>query len=148
MIREANRYDIPILLDMVREYNKEVLIKANHNVELHDPQYVSNLLFTIIKCNGFILIDDDMNGFLVAIKMKNIWFPKMYELHELAWWVDVDHRNGSLGGKLWLEFNKKANQLLDNKEINVIYTSLMVNSPEIDCTKRGFKMIETKYFKE
>ena len=62
MIRKATRYDIPMLLDLVREYNKEIPIKVYKNKELHDETYVSNLLFTLIKGRGFVLIDDEINN--------------------------------------------------------------------------------------
>lgn len=148
MIRKAARYDIPMLLDLIREYNKEIPINIYKNEELHDEKYVTNLLYTIIKARGFILIDDDFKGMLIAVVIPNIWCPKSNELHELAWWVKPEYRQSSLGGKLWLEFNKEAQKMLDEKRVSVVYTSLMVNSPSIDYEKRNFIKLETKYFRE
>lgn len=148
MIRKATRYDIPMLLDLVREYNKEIPIKVYKNKELHDETYVSNLLFTLIKGRGFVLIDDDFRGMLLAVVIANVWCPKAFELHELAWWVEPEYRNTSLGGRLWIEFNKEAQKMLNEKRVSSVYTSLMENSPSIDYEKRGFKKLETKYFRE
>ena len=49
MIRKATRYDIPMLLNLIREYNKEIPLEVYKNKDFHDEQYVTNLLFTIIK---------------------------------------------------------------------------------------------------
>lgn len=148
MIRLATRQDIPRLLQMIEEYNKEIAIKKYKDQSLWDRQYITNLLFTLIIGKGFILIDDEYRGMLLAIIAPNVWCPKSNELNELAWWVEPEHRNGTLGGKLWLEFNKQAQKLLDEKRVDVVYTSLMVGSPTIDYSKRGFKLLETKYFRE
>lgn len=148
MIRKATRYDIPMLLELIREYNKEIPIDVYKNKDLHDEKYITSLLFTIIKVKGFILIDEDFKGMLIAIIINNIWCPNTYELHELAWWVKPEYRQSSIGGKLWIEFNKKAQQMLDENRVKVVYTSLMENSPSIDYCKRGFKKLETKYFRE
>ena len=148
MIRKATRYDIPNLICLIREYSKEIPIEIYKNKELHDEKYVTNLLYTIIKVRGFVLIDDDFRGMLIAVIIGNIWCPKSYELHELAWWVKPEHRNASLGGRLWIEFNKEAQKMLNEKRVSSVYTSLMENSPSIDYEKRGFKKLETKYFRE
>lgn len=148
MIRKATRYDIPMLLNLIKEYSKEIPMDVYKKKEWHDEEYVKNLLFTLIKVRGFILIDDDFRGMLLAVIFPNIWCPKVFELHELAWWVEPEARNTSLGGRLWLEFNKEAQKLLDENRIGAVYTSLMENSPLIDYEKRGFKKLETKYFRE
>ena len=148
MIRKATRYDIPMLLNLIKEYSKEIPMDVYKKKEWHDEEYVKKLLFTLIKVRGFILIDDDFRGMLLAVIFPNIWCPKVFELHELAWWVEPEARNTSLGGRLWLEFNKEAQKLLDENRIGAVYTSLMENSPLIDYEKRGFKKLETKYFRE
>jgi len=85
---------------------------------------------------------------IIAMITPNIWCPKSNQLNELAWWVAPEKRNGLLGGKLWLEFNKQAQKLLDEKRIDVVMTSLMANSPSIDYSKRGFKQLHTTFFRE
>lgn len=148
MIRIATKYDIPMLLQMIEKYNAEIAIEKYKDQSLWDRQYISNLLFSLIVGKGFIIIDDEYRGMLLAVITPNVWCPKSYELNEMAWWVEPESRHGTLGGKLWLEFNKQAQKLLDEKRVDVVYTSLMVGSPTIDYSKRGFKLLETKYFRE
>ena len=148
MIRLANKFDIPILIAMIQEFSKETLIQKYKDQALWDKKYVGNLLYSLILGRGFIVIDDDLKGMSIAMITSNVWCPQSNQLNELAWWVAPESRNGLLGGKLWLEFNKQAQKLLDEKRIDVVMTSLMANSPEIDYSKRGFKQLHTTFFRE
>ena len=148
MIRLANKFDIPILIAMIQEFSKETLIQKYKDQALWDKKYVGNLLYSLILGRGFIVIDEDLKGMIIAMITPNIWCPKSNQLNELAWWVAPEARNGLLGGKLWIEFNKQAQKLLDEKRIDVVMTSLMANSPKIDYSKRGFKQLHTTFFRE
>ena len=148
MIRLANKFDIPILIAMIQEFSKETLIQKYKDQALWDKKYVGNLLYSLILGRGFIVIDEDLKGMIIAMITSNVWCPQSNQLNELAWWVAPEARNGLLGGKLWLEFNKQAQKLLDEKRIDVVMTSLMANSPEIDYSKRGFKQLHTTFFRE
>ena len=148
MIRLANKFDIPILIAMIQEFSKETLIQKYKDQALWDKKYVGNLLYSLILGRGFIVIDEDLKGMIIAMITPNVWCPQSNQLNELAWWVAPEARNGLLGGKLWIEFNKQAQKLLDEKRIDVVMTSLMANSPEIDYSKRGFKQLHTTFFRE
>jgi hypothetical protein len=95
-----------------------------------------------------VLIDNELRGFLAAIVTNNVWSPKIYELRELAWWVRSDHRKGTVGGRLWMEFDKRATQLIDQGRIDMVCTSVLSNSPFIDFTKRHYKLLEATFFRE
>lgn len=148
MIRQATKYDIPKITEMMREYALEAPIETFKDPVNQNPEYFSHLIYELISGKGFVLVDDKLNGMLIAAMIPNIWCPKVYELKELAWWVKPEYRNSTLGGKLWLEFNKKGEELLDNGRINIVYSTIMVSSPSIDYEKRGFKKLETTYFRE
>ena len=148
MIRLANKFDIPILIAMIQEFSKETLIQKYKDQALWDKKYVGNLLYSLILGRGFIVIDEDLKGMIIAMITPNVWCLKSNQLNELAWWVAPEARNGLLGGKLWIEFNKQAQKLLDEKRIDVVMTSLMANSPKIDYSKRGFKQLHTTFFRE
>lgn len=148
MIRLANKFDIPILIAMIQEFSKETLIQKYKDETLWDKKYVGNLLYSLILGRGFIVIDENLKGMIIAMITPNVWCPKSNQLNELAWWVAPESRHGLLGGKLWIEFNRQAQKLLDEKRIDVVMTSLMANSPEIDYSKRGFKQLHTTFFRE
>lgn len=133
---------------MVREYCKEVPSEQAQDSSLFDETNVKKLLMAMLSGRGYILVDDEYRGFIAAFVTNNIWFPKILELNELAWWVKPEYRNGTLGGKLWIEFDRIANKLLKAKRVNVVRVSLTEKSPQINYEKRGYKKFESSFFKE
>lgn len=148
MIRLATRYDIPRLLEIVEAYAFENTIKKLGDSRNHFPRYVEELLFSIIKGHGFIYIDADMRGAIIAYKNSNIWSPKVKELNELLWWVEPEHRNGTVGGRLWKAFDTHAQKMLKAGEIDYICTSIAATGPLIDFSKRGYKPLGASFVKE
>lgn len=148
MIRQATKYDIPKITEMMREYANEAPVETLKDPINQNEQYFSQLIYELISGKGFVLVDNELNGMLIALITQNVWCPKVIELKELAWWVKPEHRKGTLGGKLWLEFNKISEELLDSGRINIVCSTVMVNSPDINYEKRGYKKLETTYFKE
>lgn len=132
----------------MREYANEAPIEQFKDSLNQNPEYFAQLIYEIINGKGFVLVDNEVNGMLIAVITPNIWCPKVIELKELAWWVKPTHRQGTLGGKLWLEFDKKSKELLNNSRIDIVYSTIMVSSPDINYEKRGYKKLETTYFKE
>lgn len=132
----------------MRQYASEAPIEILKNPDYQDPSYVQKFLYSLIAGQGFILVDKQLNGMLLAVIVPNVWCPKVLELKELAWWVKPEHRNGTLGGKLWLEFNNQGNKMLESGRVKIVTTSSMVTSPKLDYVKRGFKQLETTYYKE
>lgn len=148
MIRQATRYDIPRLLEIVEAYAYENPIKKLGEPCNHFPRHVEELLFSIIQGKGFIYIDHHMRGAIVAIKQNNIWSPKVRELHELLWWVEPEHRNGTIGGRLWKAFDSHAQKMLDLGNVDIVSTSISANGPLIDYTKRGYTAVGASFVKE
>jgi hypothetical protein len=105
-------------------------------------------LFSIIQGKGFIYIDNNMRGAIIAIKQNNIWSPKVRELHELLWWVEPEYRNGTIGGRLWKAFDSQAQKMLDLGNVDLVSTSISANGPLIDYTKRGYKAVGASFVKE
>lgn len=148
MIRLATRYDIPRLLEIVEAYSFEYPIDTLGHSENHSAKHVEQLLFSIINGRGFILIDNNMTGALIAIRQNNIWCPSVVELHELLWWVEPENRNTTVGGKLWIEYDKIATKMLKDGVINCAYTSVSANGPLINYIKRGYKAVGASFVKE
>ena len=148
MIRPATRYDIPRLLEIVEAYAYENPISCLGRRENHNPKYVEELLFGIIAGRGFIYIDNNMRGAIIAIKNGNVWCPKVKELNELLWWVEPEHRNGTIGGRLWKAFDDRAEAMLKAGDIDFVVTSVSANGPLIDYTKRGYKAVGASFVSE
>ena len=148
MIRLATRYDIPRLLEIVEAYAYEMPIKTLGRPSNHFPKYVEELLFSIIAGRGFIYIDNNMRGALIAIKQGNVWSPKVKELNELLWWVEPEHRNGTIGGRLWKAFDERAEAMLKAGDIDFVVTSISASGPLIDYTKRGYAPLGASFVRE
>jgi hypothetical protein len=89
-----------------------------------------------------------MRGAIIAIKNGNVWCPKVKELNELLWWVEPEHRNGTIGGRLWKAFDDRAEAMLKNGDIDFVVTSVSANGPLIDYTKRGYKAVGASFVRE
>lgn len=148
MIRQATRYDIPRLLEIVEAYAFENPIKTLGKQSNHDPKYVEELLLGIIVGRGFILIDNYMRGALIAVKQRNVWSPTVRELHELLWWVEPEHRSGTVGGRLWKTFDDIAGEMLKSGAVDFVVTSSSASGPQIGYEKRGYKPVGASFVKE
>lgn len=147
MIKKATRYDIPRLIEMVEQYALEnPSIELFKNQELHDAKHIEQFLFSIIMGRGIILMDKNMRGCFIAIRSQNLWCPKITELHQLMWWVEPEFR-GLLSGRLWKAFDELATKLLEEKKIDLVFTSVNSKSTLTDFTKRGYSVIEAKFFR-
>lgn len=148
MIREANKFDLDACVEMMRQYASESPIIKLQDKKYHDEAHIRKLLLSLMIGRGFVLIDNEYRGMAAAIVVPNIWCPSINEIHELAWWVQPEHRNSTIGGKLFLAYNKKAQELIDQERAEVVLISLMPQSPKIDLGSRGFKQIDSTYCKE
>ena len=147
MIREANKHDMPQLLQMMRDYSTQTPVPVLQAAAAHDEAHVANLMTQMMAGRGFVLIDNESRGFIAALITTNVWCPEVYELHELAWWVKPEHRNGTVGGRLWKEFDRLATDLIDDGRIDVAVTAVMANNTWIDYTKRGYSPMQATFFR-
>ena len=147
MIREANKHDMPQLLQMMRDYSTQTPVPALQAAAAHDEAHVANLMMQMMAGRGFVLIDNESRGFIAALITTTVWCPEVYELHELAWWVKPEHRNGTVGGRLWKEFDRLATDLIDDGRIDVAVTAVMANNTWIDYTKRGYSPMQATFFR-
>lgn len=132
----------------MRSYAKEAPVEILNKFANHDSDYVASLLISIISGRGFIFVDDELNGMIIGIIAPNLWCPKILELHELAWWIKPEKRNCAIGGKLWIAFKNEAEKMLKDKKVQLVTVTKMATSPILDYEKRGFKLLDTRYFKE
>jgi len=146
LIRLASKFDVPALVEMIREYSKESGIDYLRDESNHDQSHVEQLLLEIIAGKGFVLIDSKNRGMLAAIIVRSVWSPSVLELRELAWFVQPEHRGGSVGGRLFLKFDEIAKTYLEHGRAKAVFVSLRTES-EIKSI-RGFRKIDSTFFKD
>lgn len=142
-IRPANKFDLNHVLDMLRRFREATPIDLMR--ECDNETYVNTLFHHIILGGGIALIaekDDQPVGMIIGIKDQNIWDPDIKILRELVYWVEPEARNSTAGYKLLLEYNKQAKQLVEEDKIKLYTMTKMVNSPDLDFERFGYKKTE------
>jgi N-acetylglutamate synthase-like GNAT family acetyltransferase len=141
-IRQANKFDLPAVVEMLRNFRNNTPIEMMR--ECNNEEYISKLFHHIILGGGVALIAEDKNtaGMIIGVKDQNVWDPNLKVLRELVYWVEPQYRGSSAGYKLLLQYNKLAQELIDENKISMYTMTKMVNSPDLDFTKFGYKKTE------
>lgn len=149
MIRSADNKDTRIIVELLREFLTETSYSQSHEA-VNDLEHLCKITWTVQQ-HGYIwlaFIDDKPVGLLMALKQPNMWLPRARELRELVWFVKEEHRSSSIGGRLFLEFQRKGDQLLNQGLIDGYFTTRMTTTDTIDFSRRGFRLVEQTYMKE
>lgn len=141
-IRNANKFDLPHILDMLRDFRNATPIDMMRDCD--NEEYINKLYHHIILGGGIALIVEDEKpfGMIIGVKDHNIWDPEIKVLRELVYWVDPAYRGTTAGYRLLKEYNKQAQQLVDDKKIKLFTMTKMVNSPDLDFSRFGYKKTE------
>ena len=141
-IRTANKYDLPEILDMLRNYRGQTPWKRL--AECDNEQHVSNIIAHILAGAGLIIIAEweKPAGMLIAVKNHNVWDPELMMMNELAYWVEPEHRGSTAGYRLLDTYRKTCEQMKQRGEIEGFTISKMINSPDLDYGRFGFEKLE------
>ena len=146
-MRKANKFDLPECFEMLQAYAMEGPIEAFKDKTKHSQGYIESLLMSLIAGRGFVLIEEG-KGMVAAAICPNLWIPQIREVKELVWWIKPEHRGGLTGGRLFVGFQKYAQELIDEGRADFVSMTLMESSPEINIQSKGYKAIETTYVRE
>lgn len=143
MIRHATRFDIPVILDMLRQYRENTPLEFLKDAD--DAEYVTQMLHELIAGKGVILLAEQNGkaiGMMIAAVMPSIWSPKHFVLTEFAYWVDPEYRGGTAGYRLLRAYLDEAITLKEAGRICNAFISKMVNSPDLKFSRFGFSKLE------
>jgi hypothetical protein len=87
-------------------------------------------------------------GMLIAVIQQDSWLPHVKTMKEIAWWVEPEHRMSSLGYRLLKEYIKCGEKLVESDIIEGFTLTNMMQSPDFDLEKRGWRPVETNYVYE
>ena len=113
MIRYANKYDIDKIIELLKDFAIKTESQLKGNPLDWSKTYVMQLITNIIAGQGFILIDDEQTGILIAYKNHCFWNDKSIQLQE----VMLHGYNKFVIAKLIKEYVKIAKEMLKNNEI-------------------------------
>lgn len=135
MIRQANKYDIDKIIELLKDF----AIKSENELKGSpldwSKTYVMQVITNIIAGQGFVLIDDEQTGILIAYKNHCFWNDKSIQLQE----VMLHGYNKFVIARLIKEYINIAKELLRKREINQATISSYDN---IKLERYGMKLIE------
>lgn len=143
MIRKASKFDIPAILDMLRQYREQTPLEFLR--EADDADYISQMLTELIAGRGVVLVAEQQNqpiGMMIAGIMPSMWSPKHLVLTEFAYWIDPEHRGGTAGYRLLRAYLDEAIAMKEAGRICNAFISKMVNSPDLKFSRFGFSKLE------
>ena len=142
IIRDANQFDIPAILDMLRQYRENTPLDFLR--EADDAEYITQILTELIAGRGLALIaeTDKIDGMLLAGISPSAWSTKHLVMNEMAYWVNPEARGGSAAYRLISEYVDRGKSLKEQKRISAFFISKMINSPDLKYDRFGFKKLE------
>ena len=149
MIRYAQRTDFSAICDLLEEYFSE----GSYGIHINHPfdrQRATKILFNVIHM-GYIWIyevDGKIAGVLAAVKEPNIWFPHKISMREMFWFVKPEHRTSVGAAKLFVAYNRKGQELLNNNSISGYFMTEMSTTSDLNLESRGFRLAERLYIKD
>jgi N-acetylglutamate synthase-like GNAT family acetyltransferase len=148
MIRQASKFDMDAIIELLRKYQKNSPLDALRYAD--DEEYIRKLLTELLSGMGFVFLAEKDNviiGMLIAAIVPNIWNPKAKQCSEVAYWVDPEFRGGSAAYRLITAYVKECEEMTRQGKINFFTVTKMVNSPDLKYNKFGFNKLEETWFK-
>jgi N-acetylglutamate synthase-like GNAT family acetyltransferase len=148
MIRQANKFDMDAIIELLRKYQKNSPLDALRYA--NDEEYIRKLLTELLSGMGFIFLAEKDNviiGMLIAAIFPNIWNPKAKQCSEVAYWVDPEFRGGLAAYRLITAYVKECEEMTRQGKINFFTITKMVNSPDLKYNKFGFSKLEETWVK-
>jgi N-acetylglutamate synthase-like GNAT family acetyltransferase len=142
MIRQATKYDITQLTEMMRMFRDESPIQQYKDID--NPEYFNKLVNGIIAGQGVIFIEDNI-GFIMGIISPVIWCDQTLAMYELAWYVKPEYRHKTIGYKLLKAYIDYAKELKAQGRIKLFTITKMTTSPNIDYSRFEFQKIEENW---
>jgi len=114
LIRFANKYDNNKIIELLKDFAIKSNNPLTNNPLAWSRTYIEQILTTLYAGRGFVLIDDEQTGILVAAKTECFWLKDIYQLQE----VMLTGNNKFVIARLIREYIKIAKEMLRKKQIN------------------------------
>lgn len=113
MIRQANKYDIDKIIEIIKDFAIKSNNPMTHNPLKWSKTYLIKVLSQILAGQGFILIDEEQTGVLIAIRTQCFWCEDIYQLQE----VMLHSKNKIVIARLIKEYVRVAKAMLFDDEV-------------------------------
>lgn len=135
MIRFANKYDNDKIIELLKDFAIKSNNPLTNNPLAWSKTYVEQVLATLYAGHGFVLIDDNQTGILIAAKTPCFWLKDIYQLQE----VMLHGNNKFVIARLIKEYIKIAKEMLEKKAIN---QAVMASYNDVKFEKYGMVKFE------
>ena len=151
MIRLATDEDITMLVDLLRDFSRELPIESAESA--FSPRVASNRLKEGIGlglCYLSLETDEsDPTGFILGNVGLNVWSENDYEITLLAHYMKPDYRKKMDGGRLISAYLKQCDKLIkEYPKIRIAYVMTQPEGTNMNYEKHGFDLMQTTYKKE
>lgn len=142
MIRKATEADTARIVEMVGHF---ILTTRYAAVLKFRPAVVGELVTLVNRCGVIFVaeLEGRVVGMIAAVAMEEL-VAKTPMLDEMVWWVEPEHRAGSIGPKLLGSLEKWARQ----KGLSMVKMVAPAGSGVGKYYKRlGYEEVESSYMK-
>jgi hypothetical protein len=150
MIKQAKSLqEINDCIDLLQCFLKNTVYKQSISASAN-REHLGRLV-KAVNTSGDIWIaykDKIPAGLLLAVIEPNMWAPKISHYRELVWFVKEEYRSTPIGGRLFLTYCRRAEELMSKGVIQGYFTTQMTTTSPIDLESRGFRSVERTYLKE
>lgn len=138
-MRAVNKFDIPSLREMIREFRSESPLSFLRQID--DEANFDGLITRIIAGAGVAFIEEG-KGFILGVVAPSVWSPDVLLLSELAWYVRPEYRNSTVGYRLMKAYIDAGKAMKESGRVKAFTIAKMVSSPDIKYQKFGFSKLE------
>jgi hypothetical protein len=138
MIRQASKFDNDYIIDLLIEYQNINNHAQGLDRENWSREFVHEKLNKIHAGAGFVLVDDELNGVLCAVKSPSFWVKNTFILQEALWYA----RSSKLALKLLKEYIKIGKELIRDGLVSELHFSSYGNA---NFNKLGAKQESTHW---
>jgi hypothetical protein len=135
LIRFANKYDNDKIIELLKDFAIKSDNPLTKNPLSWSRTYVETILSALYAGRGFVLIDNEQTGILVAVKSQCFWNENIYQLQETM----LTGKTNIVIARLIKEYIKIAKDMIDKHEINQAVMSSYIG---VDLSKFGLKLLE------
>ena len=143
-IREATKFDLPKVIDLVSDFYNAVELDLKNYGEL-DLEYVNKLYHHIVIGGGVAIVaehGEKLVGIILAVKNPNIFYPDKIVLNEMLIYVDPVHRKSSACYKMLLKYKELGDKMIKNEEITTFTVTKTEHLDEIKFENLGYRKTE------
>ena len=144
IIREADKFDLPKVIDLVSDFYNAVELDLKNYGEL-DLEYVDKLYHHIVLGGGVAIVaehGEKLVGIILAVKNPNIFYPDKIVLNEMLIYVDPVHRKSSACYKMLIRYKEIGDKMIKDDKITTYTVTKTEDLDEIKFENLGYRKTE------